>query len=134
MATQEKKEETLEETLFEFVKRVYPLPKTDAKLEVLRFAASHNLLKTWKDFAMLISAYLEKDEDKPMNVTMSSTWAVCQEFLGNLSGIDLQYSKQRGGIWASTFMRSDQLYDKTGRIITVREILTDLIEKFPSKD
>lgn len=80
-------------------------------LKILREADEQSKLKTWKDFANILANQYEEND---MSVYKSSTWAVCQEFLGNLHGEDLNYAQSRGGIWS------------LDRNISVREILEAL--------
>jgi len=56
-------------------------------------------------------------------VRKSSTWAVCQEFLGKLSDDDLEYSQQRGGLWA--------INPGSSSPVSVREVLQELFYEFP---
>jgi len=75
-------------------------------------------LTSWKQFAIALADYHAQDEED-MNVFKSSTWAVCQEFIGNLRGGDLRYAKKRGGIWSLDGQ------------ISVREILIEFQLQFP---
>lgn len=77
-------------------------------------------MKTYKDFAFIVSLWVSCDENE-MTVDKSSTWAICQEFIGNLSGDLLDYSKSRGGIW---------IFDDKD-IVSFRSVITDLQEKYP---
>lgn len=115
--------EPQKEKLFVVLCREYPVAETPL-IAHLRSIDSQGNLHTWQDFAMGVSEYSELQEgDSGMNVCKSSTWAVCQEFLGNLSGQDLWYSKQRGGLWS---------FDQANaKIITVREILNRFKTDFP---
>ncbi len=74
----------------------------------------------WRDFTEKLSEFVSRD-DPDMCVTKSSTWAVCQEFLGNLSGEELEYAETRGGIWS--FKNKD--------VVSVREMLTEIKIMFP---
>ena len=88
--------------------------------EFEEFLRNRIYLDTMRDFATSVSLYLEEDEkdNGGMNVFKSSTWAVCQEFLGNLSDEEdlLTYAQSRSGQWSS---------------ITMREFLTALQVRFP---
>ncbi len=57
-----------------------------------------NELTNWRQFAQIVSDYYALEEPN-INVRCSSSWAVCQEFLGNLDGHDLDYAKSRAGSW-----------------------------------
>lgn len=86
--------------------------------KMLKLADLDKKLNTWRDFAEILAKYEEQDE-KEMTVSKSSVWAVCQEFLGNLHGEDLEYAQTRGGMWSYI------------RPVTVREILERLQEDYP---
>lgn len=73
-------------------------------------------IRTYKDFAFFVSLFYSR-EDRFISVFRSSTWAVCQEFIGNLSGDLLNYSMRRVGIWSNT--------------VTMRMLLEDLRINFP---
>jgi hypothetical protein len=74
------------------------------------------------DFLRVFSNYLELDEPD-MNVCKSSLWAVCQDFLGNLSEHDSNYAKNRGGIWSINIDKITGEYN----IISFRNIINNLI-------
>lgn len=77
----------------------------------------------WIIFVQKLSNYLF-NQDSTISITNCSTWAVCQDFLGLLNHHDLAYARSRGGIWSvdSGF---------TGKVITVRQVITELKKKFP---
>jgi len=102
---------------------VYVLTKYEtADRELVRYLMKNDEnIRTYKDFAFFLALYTSRDEPN-MNVLKSSTWAVCQEFLGNLSGDYLDYSQSRGGSWSFT----------DGENVSVRQVLTDLRETYPS--
>ena len=105
-------------TLVQFVNDNFPSTIQDEFFEYI--SQFDTTIWTWKDFTQHLSDFVQKDEDN-MSVTTSSTWAVCQQFLGNLSGSDLEYADCRGGIWAFS----------SGKITSVREVLTELQNEFP---
>lgn len=83
-----------------------------------------NSLKVWSSFVRVVSDAIEKEESdagQTISVCMSSTWAICQEYLGNLQGQDAEYTKMRSGTW-----RIDD-----SKIISFREIVEDLKNSFP---
>lgn len=82
-------------------------------------------VKTWRDFARSLSAH---EDDGQMVVTKSSTWAVCQEFLGNLKGEDLWYAQSRGGFWKCWEWNAQT--NKCDQV-SVRQVLTDIKSAFP---
>ena len=77
----------------------------------------------WIIFVQKLSNYLF-NQDPSISVTNSSTWAVCQDFLGLLQGPDLQYARSRGGIWAVD-------HGFTAKVTTVRQVFNELKQKFP---
>jgi hypothetical protein len=106
-------------TLVEYVFSTYP-SETQKDFREFCEKHSHEIL-TWKDFALKLAEFVH---EKDIKVGMSSTWAVCQEFLGNLSGEDLAYSRGRGGLWSMTDYLPISL-------VSVRDVLIDLQEKYP---
>lgn len=71
---------------------------------------------TYKDFAISLASYLSRDEPG-MSVYNSSSWAICYEYYGTLSGDDLEYARGRSG--CGLFNAS------------LREIFEDLRETYP---
>lgn len=66
-------------SLFEFIKLEHP-----GSHEIMKeMEAKQNSIKTFKEFAKFVSQYM-KNIDPTITVTKSSTWAVCQDYLGNL--------------------------------------------------
>jgi len=113
------------ETLYEFLKTQKLLPDDD-KNKALENADSKNKLNNWRDFAKIVSAYEEIGEPE-MNVLKNSSWAVCQEFLGNLSRKDLKCATKMAGEWLSKI----ELGSWERRDVSTREILNILRGKFP---
>jgi hypothetical protein len=114
-----------DETLLQFVNRCYPADN-ESRFNYLKKRDSENQIKTWRDFAMILSE-ISANGDSDMNVYKSSTWAVCQEFLGNLKEKDLKYAQGRGGIWCSDF----DVEKGTFSSITVRDMLESLKIHYP---
>jgi hypothetical protein len=89
----------------------------------------------WKDFTQKLSDFLFND-DNTISITNSSTWAVCQEFLGNLTGKDLHYSQSRGGLWSLRVDKNLQTKENAENtndnveVISVRRVLNDLKKKY----
>ena len=95
----------------------YPTQET-ALVNHLRLTNPTN----WIQFAESLSHYYEAQFDVPCEVTMSSTWAVCQEFLNNLTTYeDRRYAQTRGGFWSMSHNDRGVL-----TTVSVRDILTDL--------
>lgn len=102
--------------LWDVLQADYP-SRNHALMEYLQKINMEGNLKNWKDFALALSFYFNEDN---MTVTKSSTWAVCQDLLGNLSGQDLMHARSRGGIWTCD------------PPVSVREILTRFSKEYPS--
>jgi hypothetical protein len=89
----------------------------------------------WKDFTQNLSDFLF-NKDNQISVTNSSTWAVCQEFLGNLSGKELQCAKSRGGLWAlrnnkeNNEEKNNEKTEQNVEVISVRRVLNELRNKY----
>ncbi len=90
----------------------------------------------WKIFTQNLSDFLFM-KDNTISVLNSSTWAICQEFLGNLSGRDLSYSQSRGGLWSLRIdknLENKENPDNTTNnveVISVRRILNVLKKEYP---
>ena len=112
-----------DETLVQFIKRCFP---TDDQSRIEYLEKHENKIKTWRDFTITLSELLA-DGDLDMTVYRSSTWAVCQEVLGNLGGHDLDYAQGRGGVWYSKF----DLEKGTFNSITIRDIFQSLQIHYP---
>jgi hypothetical protein len=116
-------------SLYQTVMKDYPVhfnnrPDHMQLTIMLQRLHSEGQLATWKDFAEAMSQYVA---EKNMNVYKSSTWAVCQEFLGNLNKSDYDYAQSRGGIWSHEAGGKD-----VGQtIVSVRQILTRLRRDYP---
>jgi len=129
-------------TLVEYVRDKYPSSEKShiAYLDKVETANPHD----WRDFAIALSDVIASDYPMgEMSVGKCSGWTVCQLYLDKLSkdgydyhgrngyiGSDHWYAEQRGGVWA--------LNQKNGKdhgsclITTVRQILDDLKESYPS--
>ena len=113
------------QNLVDYVFSKYPTKNHETFREECEKSSEN--IKTWRDFANALAAHDSRD-DTDMTVTKSSTWAVCQEFLGQLSGQDLEYSQTRGGLWSCEW---DHIENECN-IVSVRQILEDIQEVFPS--
>lgn len=117
-------------TLLQYVFTTYPAPERDRNMKSLyddlTSADTQGTLNNWKDFALVVSKNCEKHE-VDMSVYKSSTWAVCQEFLGTLNHEEKEYAEWRGGIWSMNMKEGDVI------IVQVRDILTDLKKRYPVK-
>ena len=82
----------------------------------------HLELTNWRIFAQIVSDYYALEEPD-INVRCSSSWAVCQEFLGNLEGDDLKYANSRAGTWA---FGSNGSYH-----VSMRELITLFRDLYP---
>lgn len=122
-------------SLMEFVQEKFPCSNSSSdsssnssdsrkKMSYLVKRDKEKKFETWKDFTSALAAY-EAHGDSTV-VEQSSSWAVCQEFLGNLEGSELGYAQGRGGIWEFT-------EDDKGRveIVTVRQVLNALRQYYP---
>ena len=80
-------------------------------------------LNTWIQFVRTVNEYIRTEyPDYPItNVRESSSFAVCQEFLGLLEGNDLLYAQNRGGTWTSIGSNH----------ITLRDVIDGLKLRFP---
>ena len=104
----------------------------DLRIKHLQSLDTDGKLTTWRDFAKGLSDIIELEEEGVMNVRKSSTWAVCQEFLGNLSDSDLWYSTQRGGIWSISYgQEDDNGRVSDAKIVSVRQILNRFKTEYP---
>jgi len=91
----------------------------------------------WKDFTQKLSDFLF-NEDNKISVTNSSTWAVCQEFLGNLKDFELKYAQSRGGLWSLRINKTEENNKNVDpdnsvdnvEVISVRRVLNDLKNKY----
>ncbi len=89
----------------------------------------------WKDFTQKLSDFLFNN-DNTISISNSSTWAVCQEFLSNLKGSELNYAQSRGGLWSlrvdKNFENKENAEDTNTNVevISVRRVLNDLKKKF----
>jgi N-acetylglucosamine kinase-like BadF-type ATPase len=122
----------VKKTLFEYITSTYPRPEDDKLVQYIY--ANKNRLRTWKDFAEVVAEQVETEEGESINVFKSSSWAVCQEFLGKIRDREeLNYTRSRGGIWsiASQIVDIDCKMKVIVDIITVRDILTDLKQAYP---
>ncbi len=90
----------------------------------------------WKIFTQNLSDFLF-NQDNTISISKSSTWAICQEFLGNLTGTDLYYSQLRGGLWSLRIdknLENKENPDNTTNnveVISVRRILNVLKKEYP---
>jgi hypothetical protein len=90
----------------------------------------------WKIFTQNLSDFLF-NQDNTITISNSSTWAICQEFLGNLSGRDLSYSQSRGGLWSLRIdknLENKENPDNTTNnveVISVRRILNVVKKEYP---
>jgi hypothetical protein len=115
------------ESLYNYVLRNFSVRKYPDEDEKMRLLALQNndkagKLLSWKDFAQIISEVIEEMNGyRDITVYENSTWAVCQEFLGNLNGKELAYTKMRSGDWNSERMTP----------ITIRQVLTELQKVYP---
>jgi hypothetical protein len=104
-------------------------------LEFKKYCLEFKDVDKWnsKDFIQKLSDFLF-NEDNTITVFSSSTFAVCQEFLGNLTGSDLSHAQSRGGLWALRTNKTDENEkDDTVNnveVISVRRVLTDLKKKY----
>jgi len=86
----------------------------------------------WKDFTQKLSDFLF-NEDTNISISNSSTWAVCQEFLGNLTGNDLYYAQLRGGLWSLRDDKNKENAENTNdnvEVISVRRVLNHIKKKY----
>jgi len=105
--------------ILDFVESKFPC-KNKKQWAYLTQCYKEKPFEKWQDFVTCLSSY-ESNENKDMNVVKSSSWAICQEFLGNLTGDDLEYTKERSGIW------------NLDRQITTREVLLAVKMKYLSR-
>jgi hypothetical protein len=132
-------------TLFQTLEQKYPPQSIRENLMIfLKSKDNEHELKNWRQFAEAVSDYESKGQEPPMTVRKSSTWAVCQEFLGKLSNRDdLDYAETRDGVWCTKFSTeyireayklgkkpSDKI--ATEKIITLRQILESFQENYPA--
>ncbi len=89
----------------------------------------------WKDFTQKLSDFLF-NQDNTISISKSSTWAICQEFLGNLTGTDLYYSQSRGGLWSLRVDKNSENKENAENtndkveVISVRRVLNDIKKKY----
>jgi hypothetical protein len=112
------------ETLLQFVKRCYPSDDSESRFSILEQRDSEKPIETYLDFAQVVKE-MSEDGEQDMNIYKSSTWAVCQEFLGKLNEEELLYSNNRGGIWYSNVEQGEYIS------ITIRKILNILKVHYP---
>ena len=79
-------------------------------------------LTHWRNFAQIVADFYALEEPN-INVRCSSSWAVCQEFLGNLTGDDLEYATSRAGTW--TFGTNGSFH------VSMRELINTFRNLFP---
>lgn len=104
----------------------YPSPNQKA-IDFLRQRDKESPISNWRQLTEALAVFF-RDNDPNMNVCKSSSWAVCQEFLGNVRDDLLWYTRARGGLWSYSFdLDRDPQYEST----TVREILEDFRKRFP---
>ena len=114
-------------SIIDYVKTKYP---TDHP-KIMNLLENYNrisLIKTTKEFVEAYVLCLLK-LDPQINVSKSSSWGVCQEYLKNLTGEELRYIKTRSGIWSCksvNFINTKGVTDYTVKIICMRDILADL--------
>ena len=120
-------------TLLDYVKGKFYSDQNEKFFEYL----DNRDLNNWMDFAKSLRDYeakflgdyvrdYELVGEKKIPLELSSTYAVCMEYLGLLSRDEKEYSSQRGGVWSCN-------YDPTKKkcnVITVRDVLDDLMTKF----
>lgn len=122
----------VKKTLFEYITSTYPRPDNNELAQYI--LANKERIHTWKDFAEIIAEQIELGEGESINVFKSSSWAVCQEFLGRIRDReDLNYTRSRGGVWsvATQMVDIDCKMKVIVDVISLREILEDLVQKFP---
>lgn len=122
----------VKKTLFEYITSAYPCPEDKQLVDYIR--TNKDLLNDWRAFAELVSEFEEKHEHDGISVYKSSSWAVCQEFLGNLqTPEELEYTRMRSGIWSITphIVAVGSESKAVDDIITLRSILKDLVQKYP---
>lgn len=85
----------------------------------------------WRQFTELLSAYEVAGFDNyTATVTSSTTWGICQEYLGNyLSNEDLEYLSDRGGHWHQYIFDYDTV--NPVMVVSIREVLDHLKFRFP---
>ena len=109
----------IKKSLLQYVLEKYP---NTTYTNFLKFCEPYNI-NNWRDFAEMYAKFVSI-ECENITVYDSSSWGVCQEFLGNLTGRDLWYTESRSGFWSMPDT-------STLQIVTVREILSDLWENYP---
>lgn len=122
----------VKKTLFEYITSTYPRPEDDMLVQYIY--ANKERLHNWVDFAEVVAEQIELSEGENINVFKSSSWAVCQEFLGRIHDREeLNYTMSRGGIWsvATQIVNIDCKMKVIVDVISLREILEDLVQKFP---
>ena len=88
----------------------YPLD--DDNNDLLTYL-SDKKVESAKDFFQVYADYLAQNVTN-MSVSMCSSWAICQEKLGNLSTDDLDYTRRRTGEWSFS--------SESGKTTTFREV------------
>ena len=114
--------------IVDYMERLYPHPSIYAF-----FRSQKKQLNNWRDIVELIADY-HKGDDLDMCVSKSSSWAVCQEFLGKLDIHELRYVEGRAGIWSiapSVAFDVDGYPQVTTNIVTTRDIISDILQQFP---
>lgn len=105
-------------TIISYVSNYYPSNIWEKYFNFVKEFDSTNW--NWRDFVQNLSDWIQNNE-KNFKVTMSSSWAICQELLGNIEGNDLKYAQERGGIWSMN----------NNEIISVRTVLSDIQKNYP---
>jgi len=104
-------------SLMEFVMEEFPDAYNVGLITFLLAENKKSEIKTWREFAEKVSYFVSRDEPN-MRVTKSSTWAVCQVYLGRIHDReDWEYAMSRGGLWSPS--------------TSVRSVLNSLFEKYP---
>jgi hypothetical protein len=119
--------------LIKFVNSIYPHPDHRTFSDI----ASHNPMN-WRQFVIAVSESTKKNfghRTQPLTIRMSSTYAVCQEYLGTLScAEDAQYTVTQNGIWSivnnDTVSCTCYPYDNS-TVVTVRQVIDVVKERFP---
>lgn len=95
---------------------------------MLEFARANNLrINTADDFAKAFVASMKYDTPT-IDIYTSSSFAIAQEFLGNLNDDDAFYARSRGGCWNMKYING------ICKLITTRKVLETVYELYPSDD
>lgn len=119
------------QTLIEYLFSKYPVDeKEKIEFKEICFRIQDKCpFDNTKEFVQFLSDNVEIHEgvtdDNQMTVRKSSTWAVCQQYLGNLTEDDDVYASSRGGIWS--FDMSDITEPQ---LVSIRDIINDLEKNF----